>query len=30
MARARDKYNYDWETGDWINKGFINGFEKEG
>jgi hypothetical protein len=30
-ARAilRDKYNHDWETGDWINKGFIYDFEKE-
>jgi hypothetical protein len=30
-ARAilRDKYNYDWETGDWINKDFIYDFEKE-
>jgi hypothetical protein len=31
-ARAilRDKYNYDWETGDWLNKGFIYDFENEG
>ena len=30
-ARAilRDKYNYDWETGDWLNKGFIYDFENE-
>jgi hypothetical protein len=30
-ARAilRDKYNHDWETGDWINKGFIYDFKNE-
>jgi hypothetical protein len=28
-AILRDKYNHDWEMGDWINKGFICDFEKE-
>jgi hypothetical protein len=28
VARAH-KYNYDWETGVWINKDFIYDFENE-
>jgi len=29
LSIDRDKHNYDWETGDWINKGFIYDFENE-